>query len=295
VIYAHWLFPAGFVGLILSRIYHSKVVSAMWGYDIQVIKGVRNYGIGGSRRVMSRFVIERSDVVIANHMVHKVMAESLVKRVSNKIVHIPPGLPDISSDVVENPSDLVDIVRSLTGKKVVLYAPHLRPLYGIMEFIKAIPLVSHVVEDVVFIIVGEGELKDEAVKLVRESGFEKNVLFLGRVNHDIMKLLYQMASVVCDLAYPGTGTTTLEAFCFGKPVIGIRSPKSVVQHGINGFLVERGDYCTLADYIIKILNDVNLRETLSKNARKIYEEKYSIEKRVMRICTLFLRLLTDND
>jgi len=136
-----------------------------------------------------------------------------------------------------------------SGKKVVLYALSLRPLYGIKEFLKATQIVSNSIKDCVFIIVGDGELKNEAIKFIRENELEDRVFLLGKVSYESMKILYKMSTLVCDLAYPGTGTTTLEAFCFGKPVIGIKSPKSVIIHGKNGFLIEKGDYESLAKYM----------------------------------------------
>jgi len=34
LIYAHWLYPAGFIGLMLSKILNCKLILAIWGYDI---------------------------------------------------------------------------------------------------------------------------------------------------------------------------------------------------------------------------------------------------------------------
>jgi len=296
LIYAHWLFPAGIIGLILSKILRCKVVSTIRGYDIQVVPRVKKYGIRGSKRIISKFVIEKSDMVIANHKIHKKLAENLIGHASKKITYLPPAIPDISADLQGNPTkELSEIFNGINGKILILYSPSLRPLYGIIEFVKAIPLISNSIKDAIFVIVGEGELKDEAIKLVISSGFEKNVIFVGRVSYESMKLLYKLSSVVCDLAYPGTGTTTLEAFCFGKPVIGIRSPKSVIEHGVNGFLIERGDHHSLAKYVIEILEDHNLEDTLSKNARKTYEEKFSIEKRVLHLFKLFRHIVYGGD
>jgi glycosyltransferase involved in cell wall biosynthesis len=116
---------------------------------------------------------------------------------------------------------------------------------------------------------------------------ENKVLLTGKISHKSMKVLYKLSNLICDLAYSGTGTTTLEALCFGKPVIGIKSPKTIITYGVDGFLIRKGDYKILADYIMKILGDYKLKVELSINARKNFEEKFDIQKRINRLLEIF--------
>ena len=296
IIYAHWLYPAGFLALLLSKIWETKVVSVIWGYDIQVVREAKNYGIYGTNRVISRFVIEKSDLVVTNHKIHKIIAYHISKqKINNKIIYIPPAIPDISLNIQEEPTtelkEKISPILNNSRKKVVLYAPSLRPLYGIKEFLKATRIVSNSIKDCVFIIVGDGELKNEAIKFIRENELEDRVFLLGKVSYESMKILYKMSTLVCDLAYPGTGTTTLEAFCFGKPVIGIKSPKSVITHGKNGFLIEKGDYESLAKYMEILLKHPKLQETFSLEARNTYEKYFNIEKRILALVGIFNKMM----
>jgi glycosyltransferase involved in cell wall biosynthesis len=293
LIYAHWLYPAGFIGLILSRILNCKLASVIWGYDIQVIREVKGYGVQGLNKIISRLVIEKSDLIIANHKIHKVLAEHISSpKARNRILYLPPAIPDMSINAQDEFTDelkerLQFTLDELKEKKVVLYAPSLRPLYGAREFVRAAQIVSNLAKDCIFIIVGDGELKDEVIKFVKENGLEDRVVLVGKVSHNSMKVLYRLSALVCDLAYPGTGTTALEALCFRKPVIGIESPKTVITHGVNGFLIKKGDYKSLANYITTVLEEHKLRESLSINARKTFEEKFIIQKRINRLLNIF--------
>jgi glycosyltransferase involved in cell wall biosynthesis len=295
IIYAHWLFPAGLIGLIISKTLGSKVVSAVWGYDIQVVPGVKDYGIGGVNRIASKYVLIKSDVVIVNHRIHQKAVEKFLgnsnDRIKGRVIYVPPAIPDVSLNILKDLTDEIegklppfDVLRKL---KVVLYCPSLRSHYGIMEFLKAAQEVLIKVRDCIFIVVGEGELMDKAVRFTEEKGIKDNVIFTGRVSFESMKALYRLSTLVCDLAYPGTGTSTLEAFCFGKPVIGIKSPKTVVKDGVNGFVINRGDYKTLAQRIINILQNPELGEKLSSNARKTFEENFHIQKRISALSEIF--------
>jgi glycosyltransferase involved in cell wall biosynthesis len=102
-----------------------------------------------------------------------------------------------------------------------------------------------------------------------------------------MKVLYNFSALVCDFAYPGTGTTSLEALCFGKPVIGFDSPKTVIADGVNGFLIKKGDYRGLANYVVAILKEDELRRKLSMNARSTFEAEFIIQKRINRLLKIF--------
>jgi glycosyltransferase involved in cell wall biosynthesis len=293
LIYAHWLYPAGFIGLMLSRILNCKIVSVIWGYDIQVLREAKDYGVRELNRVISRIVIEKSDLVIANHKVHKILAQCISSpKAHDRILYVPPAIPDISLDAQDEfTAELKEKLRftpdELKEKKVVLYAPSLRPMYGVKEFVRATQIVSKFVKDCVSIIVGDGELKSEVIKFINENNLEDKVVLVGKVSHESMKVLYKLSTLVCDLAYPGTGTTALEALCFGKPVIGMESPKTIITHGVDGFLIKRGDYKSLANYMITILEDHKLRERLSINARKTFEEKFIIQKRINRLLKVF--------
>jgi len=293
LIYAHWLYPAGFIGLILSKIFNCKVVSAIWGYDIQVVHGVKGYGVKGLNRVIAKTVIEKSDLIIANHKVHKILAQHLSSPIArDKILYVPPAIPDVSVDAqdeftIELKEKLQFNINKLREKNIVLYSSPLTPLYGIMEFLRAILIISASVKDCIFIIVGDGELKDDVIKFVKKNELGDKVFLVGKVSHESIKVLYKLSTLICDLAYPGTGTTALEALCFGKPVIGIESPKTAITHGVDGFVIKKGDYKSLADYVITILEDYKLRETLSINARKTFEEKFIIQKRINRLLKIF--------
>jgi glycosyltransferase involved in cell wall biosynthesis len=183
-----------------------------------------------------------------------------------------------------------DLLKKL---KVVLYSPSLRPFYGIMEFLQAANTVSRRVSDCIFIVVGKGELADKAMEYVNKYKLNDKVIFVGKVSHESMKVLYNLSTLVCDFAYPGTGTTTLEALCFGKPVIAFDTPKTIIAHGINGFLIKKGDHERLANYIMAILEDQKLRVKLSTNARSTFEAEFIIQKRINKLMKLFNEVLNN--
>jgi glycosyltransferase involved in cell wall biosynthesis len=300
IIYAHWLYPAGLIGLFISKILNIKLVSTPWGYDIQVIPGIDNYGLKTRNRIISKHVLLKSDAVVANHRIHKKTIERFLGKSCDKvkIVYIPAAIPDISQNSptfftpeLKEKLPVEDLLKKL---KVILYAPSLRPFYGIMEFLQAANTVSKRVSDCIFIVVGRGELADKAMEYVKKYKLNDKVIFVGKVSHESMKVLYNLSTLVCDFAYLGTGTTALEALCFGKPVIAFDTPKTIIAHGINGFLIKKGDHECLANYIMAILEDQKLRVKLSMNARSTFEAEFIIQKRINRLMKLFNEVLNNH-
>ena len=67
----------------------------------------------------------------------------------------------------------------------------------------------------------------------------------------------------------------IEVMATGVPVIGNHNALDCIgmENGINGYVTD--DYQELADYAVEILNNKDLRRTLSKNSVKFVDQNYS--------------------
>ena len=83
----------------------------------------------------------------------------------------------------------------------------------------------------------------------------------------------------------GTPNTVLEASATGLPIISTRHAgiKDAVIHGETGFLVEEGDWESMADYMIQLAQDPKLSGQMGRAARKHIEENYEMSKRVQTL------------
>jgi glycosyltransferase involved in cell wall biosynthesis len=62
----------------------------------------------------------------------------------------------------------------------------------------------------------------------------------------------------------------LEAMSFGLPVVSFACPcgfKDVISSGVNGVLVPEGNVELLAEMIVKMINNLELRKEIGNNAR----------------------------
>ncbi len=123
----------------------------------------------------------------------------------------------------------------------------------------------------------------------------KQIEYLGAVDDKSRELLYQQCDVcVIPSRYESFGLISLEAMRYGKPVVStnVGGIPEVVTHGATGLLVPVDDHDALADALINILKDENLREQLGRNALADVIARFSPE-RVINETESFYRSLME--
>jgi glycosyltransferase involved in cell wall biosynthesis len=142
------------------------------------------------------------------------------------------------------------------------------------------------------LIVGEGELKSSLVKLCAELGLENRVLFLGH-REDVNLLLDFMDIFILSSHSEGCAISLLEAMASGKPVIATRvggNPELVLE-GKTGFLVPPAEPEKLAERIIFLLRNEDLRVKMGDEGRKRVNEKFSLETMLKNYEELYSKVL----
>lgn len=147
-------------------------------------------------------------------------------------------------------------------------------------FLRAAAKVKRHVENVGFLIAGEGELTDEIKAFAEELGLKNKTFFLGRCSK-IAELL--SISNICCLTSESEGfsNSIIEYMAAGKPVVAtdVGGAAEAVIEGETGFLIESNDHETLADRLIKLINDRDKAERMGGRGRVVAEEKFSLSAR----------------
>lgn len=161
----------------------------------------------------------------------------------------------------------------IPNKPSCIYVGRLDKEKNIDQIIKAYKIVLAKI-DAHLILVGDGVEKERLKKLAKDLEIENNITFTGFVDDEKLPAAYRMADcfVIAGIAELQS-IVTLEAMASGLPVIAadaIALPE-LAQPNINGFLFQPNDIKTLANNIIKILSDKNLRENMSKNSLAIVQ------------------------
>ena len=165
--------------------------------------------------------------------------------------------------------------------KMVLFVGGLSSRKGVQYLIKAMPKILRKIPDTTLVVVGvDWGFQSHLEGLSHELRVDKKVLFTGSVSNEQLLDAYSACDVfVLPSEREGLPTVILEAMASGKPVIAtnVGGNPYVIEDGVTGFLVEYGNETKLADKIIYLLENEDIREKVGKNARKKVGD-YSWEK-----------------
>lgn len=115
--------------------------------------------------------------------------------------------------------------------------------------------------------------------------------YLGRLNDDItLALTYNSADVmIVPSIQEAFGQTASESLACGTPVVSFDSTglKDIVDHHVNGYRAKCFSPEDLAQGIIWVLENDERWQTLSKNARKTVEEKFTLQLQVQKYLQVY--------
>jgi glycosyltransferase involved in cell wall biosynthesis len=166
---------------------------------------------------------------------------------------------------------------------------------GIEYLIEAVPLIVKKIPDVKIIIAGNGDFSHYQ-SLIDTSGRSLFELHIEFVPDETVATLFQRSSVVI-LPYTqmsGMSGVLNIAYAFGKPVIvsNVGGLDEAVEHGKTGLLVPPKDPFALADAIIKLLSDSDLRRNM-ENCVKAKADELSWDRVAMKTMAVYQQVLNE--
>jgi len=154
-----------------------------------------------------------------------------------------------------------------------------------LTVIRAMKLISEQTKDIVLLMVGEGDLKSEAVALAKNLNLTKETLIFDNFRQDVPDLLHAIDIYCLPSLWEGLPIGLLEAMAMKKVVIAspIDGTKEAIIDGINGIHVPVGKPQKLADAILSIHKNKELQKKLSENAIKTIYKKFTLNEMVKNI------------
>lgn len=140
---------------------------------------------------------------------------------------------------------------------------------------------------------GDGEHKEELIRLSNDLNINKRVTFLGKLSEKKLNYYYSTSKIV---VFPSVnepfGIVPIEAMASGTPVIASNSGGVVdsVINGKTGFLVEPNNINEMSTKIKEILDDDELCVSMAKKARIHVENNFTWDIAAKRLDELFLQI-----
>ena len=166
------------------------------------------------------------------------------------------------------------------GSLVVGLLGRLSPVKGHKYFIQSAEHVLKHIPQTIFVICGEdAQISAEELKdMMRSANIEENFRFVGKVK-DVREIIPLFdVGVVSSVGSETICRVALEFMSMGKPVVGtsVNAIPEVIQHGVNGLVVEPKSVEKLAFALIELLQDERKRKKFGEKSRSIVLEKFNL-------------------
>jgi sugar transferase (PEP-CTERM/EpsH1 system associated) len=142
------------------------------------------------------------------------------------------------------------------------------------------------------VIVGDGPLRDEVLRVLAEADATPYA-WLGGERHDVADVMRGLDCFVLPSLAEGISNTLLEAMASGLPVIATRvgGNAELMEEGLTGRLVPRADPEALATEILRYFDDPLLARRHGGAGRSLVEKRFSLDLMVRRYDELYASVL----
>lgn len=152
--------------------------------------------------------------------------------------------------------------------------------------LKAMPKLLAYYPGLKLTLVGGGETETKIRDLVNELNIKDSVIFTGWISR-LKEILFHVANAdiaIVPSLYEAFPYVVVEAMSVGVPVIAsnVGGIPEVIRDGNNGFLVNPDDPNLLAEKILLLLGNDELRKTMGQNARESFLTNFELKKAISK-------------
>ncbi|MEK7578833.1 MAG: glycosyltransferase family 4 protein [Patescibacteria group bacterium] len=276
IIHAVDIWPNGFYARLISfGLKKPIIITALGTYSVAPFyPHTKIFGVGvySWRRFLMKWTCDEAQLIaISDYTKEKVL--EIMPNADIKII-----FPGFDLDFWSGNSDVSEEI--LRFKPYILSVGALKHRKGYHNSIRAFIIVAKKIENLNYVIIGQGKNSDYVRKLkeiIKENGLEKRVFFISSDVDDRRLLgfyrnaeLFILTPVEEGRHFEGFGIVYLEAAASELPVVATykSGATSAVSENYNGLLVSQNDPQKTADAIRKVLSDDALKTSLKNNSRE---------------------------
>lgn len=174
------------------------------------------------------------------------------------------------------------------NQPVIGTAGRLVPIKGYDLFIDMAKIILEARPETVFLLIGDGPLKQQLQAKAAKLNLSDKVKFLG-FRDDITDLLNCLDIFVISSHHEGIPMVLLEAMALKRAIAAtaVGGINEIIDSGKSGILVNPGDAAALAQACLSILGNGNRRQALEDGAADRIAEEFSIDIQTKRMFELY--------
>ena len=171
----------------------------------------------------------------------------------------------------------------------IVFAGRLYKIKGVHVLLKSMKIVKDDFPEIKLIIIGddEGTGEFEVLKNLQiELGLENNIIFKGNRSRSYVLDQFSKANVtIVPSFFEAFGYVVIESFSVHTPVIGSDTGgiANIITDGDNGLLFKKGDHRDLAEKIIYLLKNRDIRDKMANNCYVHFMENYELKSVVKQL------------
>ncbi len=209
----------------------------------------------------------------------------------DKVYLIPCGVPTEEFNYIDRIAN--DSIRFIAVSRLV-------EKKGLEYTISAFSLVKKECPNVKIDIYGDGPLKDSLMKMINNLQLLSDARLMGSVTGNVIKdemalsdVFVQHSIVASNGDSEGSPVATAEAAATGLPVVSTISPgmSDQVVDGQTGFLVEQKDYKSMAERMLQLARNPELRRDMGQGGRQRMVECYDAKKQIAKLEDVLLSVI----
>ena len=226
------------------------------------------------------------------------MRKRLIYRLATKIIaNSHASEKDLIQSFKVSESKILVIHNALRDQRIggtkdrgkIVYAGRLDAVKDVQTLIRAMPEVVSRFSGVELHLLGDdrtGDTAFELKKLVKRLQLTGNIFFRGNMSRDqVLEELSEAWFSVVPSRVEAFGYVVIESFLSGTPVVGSDTTgiAEILRDKRDGFLFKVGDFKDLAQKMIQLLENEEMRNEMSANCRNRFLESFELSVSVDRL------------
>ncbi|CAK8724611.1 Glycosyltransferase involved in cell wall bisynthesis [Candidatus Electrothrix aarhusensis] len=268
LVHSHWILPQGFTSILAAKALCLPHVLTVHGSDAFALRGKM-------LKTFKRCALCHADSVTVNSSATEQQVRTIAPTMP-ELELIPMGISTNEPDQ-QRSCELRAAYKKGAGP-LLIFVGRLVEEKGADDLLAAVALLCKTLPDTTALILGTGQNEEALKKSVQQLGISDRIFFIGWVEqHDIPTYLAAADIFVgpskqsYDGRHEAQGLSFLEAMFAGIPVIAssIGGIKDTVIHEKTGLLIPENSPSSIAESVIRLVQDKNLKNLLVTQARKV--------------------------
>lgn len=168
------------------------------------------------------------------------------------------------------------------------------PVKGHRCLVEAAKEIVKINPQVRFLLVGDGNIRDEIAQCIREKNLEAYFVFTG-FREDIARIYQALDILALPSLSEGLSLTLMESMLCGCPAVVTRvggNPEIVID-GKNGLIVSPCDSLALAAALLRLIENPGEAQRMGEAARKTIEERFTVKRMAERTQSLYQQMMNE--